>query len=186
MRFASCLFLFLLLTACFEIRQVEPPQNNNADWVSPTDYRILLNNLQTAISRQNVQNYLRCFEKEAFRFSPVASLFNDNESVWRNWSLQDEQTYLENTLNNLRTNSGNTLLLQESGLQDVTADSLRYIGNYILRFNHKDTTFTNLFKGQIQLVIQLNSFNEWSITRWTDLETVPDSSWSLLKLQYVQ
>jgi len=176
----------LSLVACFQVRPVEPPARATSDWVSPTDYEILLANLQLAINQTNVQNYLRCFNREELAYTPVATLFNTNEAVWRNWSIQDEQTYLENTFSNLSANSGQSLILQETDLQDVTTDSLRYVGQYTLRINHTDTSLTTLFKGQLQMSIKRNAFNEWEIHRWTDIELAPDSSWSLLKLRFVQ
>ena len=175
-----------LCMACFNIRPVEPPSSSASDWVSPTDYKILLDNLQTAISRRNTQNYLRCFSGEALRFYPAASLFNDNESIWINWSIRDEQTYLENTIADLTLLSGNTLTLRETDLQDVSADSLRYVGEYTLRMNHGDTTITQQFKGQVQWMVKINAFNEWEIHSWADIELYPDSSWSLLKLKYIR
>lgn len=168
------------------MRNVEPPTQAVSDWVSPTDYEILLNNLRLSIQQANVQNYLRCFNRDSLVFIPPASLFNTNEAVWRNWGIQDEQTYLENALADLSVNSGQSLILEETDLQDVTSDSLRYVGGYTLRINHRDTALTTRFEGQLQLTIKRNSFNEWEIHRWIDIELAPDSSWSQLKLRYVQ
>jgi hypothetical protein len=178
--------LLLATTACLNTRPVEPPDSSGSDWVSPTDYNILLDNLKTAISQRNTQNYLRCFDPEGLAFFPVASLFNDNESIWLNWSLQDEQAWFDNMVANLASPSGNSLVLEEADLQDVSPDSLRYVGNYSLRINHSDSTLTTLYKGQLQMVIGVNSFNEWEIRKWEDFETHPDSSWSRLKLVFVQ
>lgn len=178
--------MLLGLTACFNIRPVEPPSSSASSWVSPTDYQILLVNLQTAITQGEVQNYLRCFNQDSLQFSPAANLINNNENVWQNWSIQDEQAYIENVIADLSVSSGNSLSLAETDLQDVTADSLKYVGDYLLRMNHSDTSLTKVFQGQIQLMIKLNRFNEWEIHRWTDIEIFPDSSWSELKLRYIQ
>ncbi|MEM7368233.1 MAG: hypothetical protein AAF587_06490 [Bacteroidota bacterium] len=181
-----CSLLVLLCVGCFQTRPVEPPGLGNSDWVSPTDYEILLTNLRTSISQRNPQNYLRCFNQDSLRFLPAPSLFNEHESIWQNWSILDEQSYLDNVFANLSVPTGNTLLLEEQDLQDVTSDSLRYVGEYTLRINHVDTTLTTLFKGQLQLLIKSNSFNEWEIHRWEDIELFADSSWSDLKLRFVQ
>jgi len=175
----------MLAGACFETRPVEPPSSSTSDWVSPTDYVILLDNLKRSIAEGNVQNYLRCFEQNRYQFDPAGSLFNDNETVWQNWSLLDEQVYIENMLADLG-GGGKSLSLLEADLQDVSSDSLRYVGEYNLRINHDDTTLTTLFKGQLQFLIRLNSFNEWEIEKWADIETHLDSSWSLLKLRFIQ
>ncbi|MDX2246162.1 MAG: hypothetical protein SF052_05275 [Bacteroidia bacterium] len=174
------------LVSCFSIRPVEPPSSTASDWVSPTDYQILLSNLETAINQRNTQNYLRCFNADSLRFVPAASLFNNNESIWQAWSVQDEQTYFDNFVANLSAPSGNSLNLTQTDLQDITSDSLKYVGDYALHINHSDTALTRLFKGQIQLIIKINTFNEWEIARWTDIEIYRDSSWSHLKLKYIQ
>lgn len=174
------------LSACFDVRPVEPPGVGSSDWVSPTDYQILLENLKASLAQQNTQNYLRCFDEEGFSFEPAASLRVDNASLWASWSLQDEQTYLDKLFVELTAVSGNSLILEEVDLQDVSADSLRYLGRYTLRMNHPDTSLTTLFRGQVQWTLKVNEFNEWSIHRWTDLEVARDSSWSLLKLRFIQ
>ncbi|MDX2284860.1 MAG: hypothetical protein NW241_11900 [Bacteroidia bacterium] len=185
-RLLSGLLICWLSAACFSIRPVEPPNNGLSEWISPSDYEILLQNFRTAISQRNPQNYLRCFAPEVFRFDPAAQVLDNGEAIWRNWSLQDEQTYLDNLFRRLSTQSGNSLLLEERDLRDVTPDSLRYVGLYTLRVNHTDTTLTTLFRGQLELTIRRNSFNEWEIRRWTDTELYADSSWSRLKLRFVQ
>jgi hypothetical protein len=38
----------------------------------------------------------------------------------------------------------------------------------------------------LEFLCKVNSFNEWEISRWIDYETREDSSWSRLKLNYVQ
>ncbi len=184
-KIVAYVILILFLQGCFQTRDVEPPASTSSDWVSPTDYQILLSNLRNAISQLNVQNYLRCFDEESLVFTPAASLADDNQNLWVNWSTLDERAYLENTIANLTVQSGNALILNQTDLQDF-GDSIRYAGSYILRINHNDTTITDLFEGQLQFVIKRNEFNELVIQRWIDIETVADSSWSLLKQEFIQ
>lgn len=179
-------WIILLLSSCFRVRNVEPPGIASSDWISPTNYEILLENMKQSVSNGNLQNYLRCFNNDSLRYTPVASLFTDNEPIWLAWSIQDEQAYFDNMLASLTVSSGNSLELKETDLQNVNGDSLTYVGEYSLRINHNDTTLTTLFKGQMQLLVKLNAFNEWEISRWQDIELYPDSSWSQLKLSFVQ
>lgn len=180
------LFFALFLSACFKPREVEPPSASSSDWVSPTDYQILLNNLELAISQKNVQNYLRCFTPDSLRFIPATVVYTGSELVWDNWSLQDEQTYLEKTIQALSVQSGNYVEIDELTLQTFGSDSVVYNGTYNMVMNHSDTTLTTRFEGQLEFLCRINNFNEWEIRRWTDFETSQDSSWSRLKLNYVQ
>ncbi len=176
----------LLLCACVKTREVEPPSTSSSDWVSPTDYNILLANMQRAINQQNVQNYLRCFRADALRFLPSTQSFTGNELIWNSWSWQDEQSWFSNLKSNLGLSSGNHITLSQVDLQAFSSDSLRYIGEYDLVMNHTDTSLTVRFIGQLEFLCKVNTFNEWEVTRWSDYETHPDSSWSRLKLKYVQ
>ncbi|MFK7971917.1 MAG: hypothetical protein AB8F95_16235 [Bacteroidia bacterium] len=185
LRLAVYISLVCVMASCLRTRPVEPPGGGSSDWVSPTDYQILLDNFQRSLAERNTQNLLRCLSEDSYLFEPVASLFADNESIWRNWARQDERIWFENMQAVLDITS-NSLQLTEIDLQDVTADSLRYVGNYRLRITHTDTTLPTLFLGQIQFNMKVNAFNEWEISRWTDLEVTPDSSWTLLKLRFTQ
>ena len=175
-----------LAAGCFNIRPVEPPQTGSSDWISPTDYQILLTNWQTAVSQRNTQNYLRCFNQDSLRFIPDSEVLNNNEAIWLNWSIQDEQAYFDNVMADLSVPTGNSLSLNEVSLQDVTSDSLKYIGTYLLRLNHQNEALPTLFQGQLQLLIKRNEFNEWEIHRWADIALAQDSSWSELKLGFIQ
>ncbi|MBK9451406.1 MAG: hypothetical protein IPN95_18740 [Bacteroidetes bacterium] len=165
---------------------MEPPSQTSSDWISPTDHNILLANLIRSVDQQNVQNYLRCFKADAFRFNPSTQTYTGNELIWDSWSWQDEQAWFSNLKENLGLNSGNRLTLDQVDLQAFSSDSLRYIGEYDLVMNHTDTSLTVRFVGQLEFLCKVNSFNEWEIARWTDYETKQDSSWSRLKLNYVQ
>lgn len=171
---------------CFRTREVEPPVTTSSDWVSPTDYTILLSNLERAVGQRNVQNYLRCFRQEELDFQPSTPVLTGNEILWNDWSWQDEQAWFNNVIADLGLNSGNSLSLQQVDLQSFNSDSLRYIGDYELIMNHTDTSLTVQFRGQLEFLCKVNEFNEWEISRWTDYETRVDSSWSRLKLNYVQ
>lgn len=180
------LVCMLFLSACFETRDVEPPSQSSSDWVSPTDYNILLANFKRSVDQQNIQNYLRCFKAEAFRYNPSTQIYTGNELIWDSWSWQDEQAWFTNLKENLGLVSGNHLVLDQVDLQAFSSDSLRYIGEYDMVMNHTDTSLTVRFVGQLEFLCKVNSFNEWEIARWTDYETKQDSSWSRLKLNYVQ
>ncbi|MCB9232220.1 MAG: hypothetical protein H6581_11180 [Bacteroidia bacterium] len=178
--------LFFSLSGCFNVREVEPPQTSS-DWISPTDYSILLDNFERAVSQKNSQNYLRCLPAQGFKFKPSTSvLAQDNQSIFVNWSVIDEQTWLENVVADLGVVTGNSLEVKEVNLLEVTPDSVKFVGTYNLFMQHSDTSMTTRFLGQVEFVFKINGFNEWEIHRWTDYESHPDSSWSLLKLHYAQ
>jgi hypothetical protein len=178
---------FLLGSSCFTPRPAAPPQTSvPSTWISPTEYSILLSNLSGAISRNNVQDYLRCLQKDNFKFSPATVVYTGNQLIWNIWSWNSERDYYENVITQLGITTGNQLTFTLQQLQFLNNDTLKYIGNYDLQINHLDTSLTKKFKGQAELIMGLNGFNEWEIVSWTDFETTPDSSWSRLKLKFSQ
>lgn len=176
----------LALSSCLKTREVDPPVVGSSDWVSPTDYTILLENFETSIAQRNVQNFLRCFILEGYRFVPSTPTYTGNEILWDNWNIQDEQNWFGNVIADLGLVSGNSISFDEADIQSFSSDSLRYIGDYDMRMNHRDTSLTVRFKGQLEFLMRVNAFNEWEIARWIDYETSLDSSLSRLKLNYVQ
>ncbi len=180
------LILAFSLTACLKTRDVEPPVVGSSDWVSPSNYTILLENLRTSVGQKNVQNYLRCFRQDDLDYIPSTPVYTGNEILWDNWTWQDENNWFNNVIQDLGLTSGNQIAFEEVDLQAFSGDSLRYIGNYDLVMNHRDTSLTVRFRGQLEFLMKVNDFNEWEITRWIDFETSPDSSISRLKLNYVQ
>ncbi len=187
--YAKIVMVLLMLagaTACFNTREVEPPDTVDGDWVSPTDYSILLGNLGGSIEKLNVQNFLRCFQADSFKYVPATAVYTGNEIIWDNWSRQDEQTWYDRVVANIGIATGNNLALEEVDFQTFSSDSLKFTGDYHLRLNHTDTSLAVDLKGQLVFLMRINNFNEWEIWRWEDYETSPDSSWSQLKLNYVQ
>jgi len=175
-----------LLSSCLKTREVEEPIVGSSDWISPSNYSILLDNLKTAITQKNVQNYLRCFIQDELVYIPSTPIYTGNEILWDNWGWQDENNWFSNVIQDLGIPTGNQLVLNEVDIQSFSGDSLRYIGNYDLVMNHRDTALTVRFRGQLEFLMKVNEFNEWEIGKWADYETSSDSSLSRLKLNYVQ
>jgi hypothetical protein len=185
MKYLLLLFFALTLSACFRTRIPEPPDTSGSGFVLASDYQTLLSNFKTAIQAGNTQNYKRCLNETVFHFSPAPAQINGHESIWQNWSMNDEENYF-NTLKG-RLNGGMLLSFSNESTQGSVndQDSLRYVADYTLNVPHDKPNVPTTFKGQIQLLIKLNG-NECKIEEWTDVETHQDSSWSALKLNFVQ
>lgn len=185
MRYIFLCFLMFAFNACFRTRIPEPPDTSGSGFVLASDYQTLLSNFKTAIQAGNTQNYKRCINENMFRFSPAPAQVNGHEAIWQNWSMNDEENYF-NTLKG-RLNGGMLLSFSNESTQGSVNDndSLRYVADYTLNVPHNKPNVSTVFKGQIQLLIKLNG-NECKIEKWADVETNKDSSWSALKLNFVQ
>ncbi len=182
--FFYCLILSHL-SACFQTRNVEPPDSLGSDWVSPTNYEQLLQNFKKAVQNGNEQNYIRCLSSANYHFSPTAAAYNGNESVWQNWLTENEKVYLLN-IRSAVASIGNGLEMSVVDVQTSSPDSVKYIADYTLTLPFKDSTVCKVYKGQMILTLKLNASNEWEMQRWTDVETHRDSAWSNLKLRFKQ
>lgn len=181
------IIISILMSGCFRVRTPEPPDNQGTSWNPPTSPDLLLSNFMMAFQSMNVQNYSRCFSEQSYRFSPTPTWYNGHESIWQNWSINDERTYLNNVKSNLKTGAVVQLFWEEALFQNLSADSVNYTANYRMAVAHKDTTLSDAFHGKITLKMKLNpAGNIWEITEWADLEVYPDSAWSKLKLTYIQ
>ena len=177
----------LLFSACFRVRTPEPPDNLGTSWNPPTSPDLLLSNFVMALEGANAQNYSRCFSEQSFHFSPTPSWYNGHESIWLNWGINDEKTYLNNIKTDLRNGAVIQLNWEQALFQNLTADSVNYTATYHLDVPHKDSSLTNIFHGRITFKMKLNpAGNVWEITEWRDLEINPDSAWSRLKWEYIQ
>lgn len=187
-RFFLLLLLMGALSACFRVRNVEPPDNLGSTWQPPTSPDLLIANFRMAMQTGNTQNYVRCFaEGNEYRFVPAPSVLNGHESVWQNWSKTDEQTYFNNFRTAMKSTSVLGLDFKQAVTQNLSADSVNYNVLYNLEIPFSDTTKQRLFSGQLTFLLKLNNnSNNWEIRRWTDIETHIDSSWSKVKLNYLQ
>lgn len=180
-------FLAFLLQGCFATRTPEPPLQNNAnsDWVSPTDYNILLLNFKNSIAQLNTQNYLRCIA-DTFEYIPTQVRDNSAYLIFQKWSKNDEKTYFDNLYAKSQTLSANYLQLKNTDQQFIGSDTVKYSANYQFEVQHNDSAFTKTLKGQLNFTLHRNSEGLWRIVKWQDTEKAKDSSWTLLKMRFLR
>jgi hypothetical protein len=170
----------------FRLRSPETPEDSGPTFPPATEPLTVIANLEQAIALKNVQNYVVCFADatsgpRTFSFIPSADGSALYGSVFRTWSITEEQAYFQNiTARTTSTSVTNLSLTQKS--QFFSADSAVLDYDYILTIEHTDPTFPKTARGSLEFALQRNpSTNIWTIYRWTDIQTPPDTSWSLFK-----
>ncbi len=176
----------LLFLTCniFEPREAEPPSQSGFQYQPRTFPANVLLNLQNAISQKDPVGYIACFSDSTrgqmpYAFIPSADAADQYGAVLRNWTYQQELSYFQNLVAKSRLPQGfsNLTLIPK----DSSGTTSRTYGfDYTLTFEHTDTAFTQTARGSLQFTLtETNS--EWTISRWVDLKTRPELTWSSFK-----
>ncbi|MBI5472643.1 MAG: hypothetical protein HY961_09900 [Ignavibacteriae bacterium] len=178
-----CTFLFITCNI-FEPREAEPPTQSGYQYQPRTFPANVIFNLQNAIREKDPVGYIACFSDSTrnqapYVFVPSADAANLYGAVLRNWTYQQELSYFQNLISKTRQPQGFSFLSLTP--KDSSGTTSRIYGfDYVLTFEHTDTAFTQTARGSLQFTLtETNS--EWTISRWVDLKTEPELTWSSFK-----
>lgn len=183
---ALCLLLMSPSCNLFETREAEPPAQSGFQYLPRTFPANVIFNLQNAISQKDIAGYIGCFTDSTrshtnFSFVPSADAADIYSTVLRNWSYQQEQSYFQNLVAKRKqpqSYSNLTLIAQDSIANGN--ESMTYSFDYTLTFEHTEPNFTQTARGGLQFIV-VNDNSQWSISRWVDLKTTNDLTWSSFK-----
>lgn len=179
------LLALVLLPACFELREPEPP-DAASDWLPPTQIDILLNNFTAAVQTLNTVNYERCFTGPQYRFVPDPTSAGTATTLFTNWSVSEERDYFNSLRRRSPLNGRQQLTFSSRRDQFFTPDSAEVSALYQLRIAQSDTAFrSTLLEGNIRLLVRRRS-NEWKIAGWRDQRTSNAASWTDLKKYFIR
>lgn len=179
----------LLLSAhgcgIFEPRTPQDPTQPSLDFQPPTDPLTVISNFQSAIAQKSVPNYVQCLSDpatapRAFSFIPSSEGTAVYASLFRNWTIAEEQAYFQNLSNRTTPTSVSSLVLTQKNMS-LSPDSAVLEYDYVLTFEHTVAGFPTRASGDAQFVLLRSTSNIWTICRWSDFKTTSDVSWSLFK-----
>lgn len=182
----SAAMITILGCDIFETREPESPTQMSSNFRPPTQPEIVLENLRSAISERNTENYLRSFVDSAFstrrfEFIPTQEAQSQYFTVFSSWSLESEREYFENLRSQTLPSAFSTLILNEERFESLQSDSAVYNANYRVVFQHNRSDTPTEAKGNLLIYLSTDSRNNWVIHRWVDFKTGLDFSWSELK-----
>ena len=164
----------------FQTREPDPPTQGTSCNATPDVYDVVLKNLTCAISERNADNYMRCFADpnlQQFVFEPSP----EEQSKFTLWTIDSERRYFQNAMATLNgaPSLGDSIysLILSSGPPATATYSLKYT----LFIPHLDPQAPKLVRGNMELYFREDSLHRWSMYRWVDQKTGPDSTWSYLK-----
>lgn len=184
---AACYWL-LMTCGCnlFETREAEPPSQSGFQYLPGTFPANVVFNLQNAVGQKDVAGYIACFTDSTrshtnFSFVPSADAADIYGTVLRNWSYQQEQSYFQNLVAKRKQPQGfsNLTLVAKDSIATGN-QSMTYSFDYTFTFEHTEPGFTQTARGRLQFVL-VNDNSQWTISRWVDLKTTNDLTWSSFK-----
>lgn len=186
MRNAALLFTCALIisnSGCdlFQTREPQPPTQGSSNFITPTTYDKVLQNLVSAISDKNLNNYNNCFVDTTFRpyvFTAADDARRSYPDVMNQWNLDAEQRYFRNIKE--ATAGIPSLTIPQNSPTFVSSDSVLYELDYTLYFPHNRTGVPQIVRGNMRLSL-ITDGKRWAIYQWRDSKTTPDSTWSYLK-----
>jgi hypothetical protein len=180
--FLTLLLLFsIYFSSCdlFTTRDPETPEKSRDNYQIATSPDELLANLQNSLKDKLVENYLTCFSKSHFRFSPSAGSMLNYPSL-QSWDLKSEEQYFKNMLNLIDANSVIELDLSNPEFNRTT-DSVFYSSNYSLTVPFTDNQRPKKYAGILHFTMVQDSSLAWIITNWQDVNDQNLPAWSELK-----
>jgi hypothetical protein len=165
----------------FQTREPQAPTQGSSNYVTPTTYDRVLQNLVSAVSDKNLNNYLNCFVDTTFRpyvFYAADDARRSYPDVMSQWNLDAEQRYFRNLKE--ATSGIPSLSIPDKTPTFVSSDSVLYDLDYTLYFPHNRSGIPQIVRGNMHLSLATDG-KRWAIYQWRDSKTTSDSTWSYLK-----
>ncbi len=184
----ALLVTLLVVPGCdlFQARTPEEPVGDAGTWLQPDTPERVVENIQTAISELNAQNYLRSLH-DAFTFVPSLEA-ESREPVFSGWSKAEEETYFTRLRTAAEAFSDRELQLFDRSPNVIGSD--RYVLNatYELDIQHSriDESIPSRVQGRMVWEISQTADGLWRLERWTDQTLGTQPSWSDLKAAFVK
>ncbi|MBD3367092.1 MAG: hypothetical protein GF405_02815 [Candidatus Eisenbacteria bacterium] len=163
-----------------------PPSEDETEWETPAYTSAVLRNLKNALEGESIGNYKDCFTED-FRFhvDPSDSLDAGQEAEERyaNWTLSDEETYVQNIFP--RAESISLTLTEVEDDFPPEGDDIYRKDDYelVIVWKTGDLTEEVVYKGQVTLHMRYRDTGTWAIYKWVDRRTeYPEyDTWGVLR-----
>ena len=176
----------MLLFSCdlLTTREPESPDTRRTSYLPATTPDILFLNLKNSFKEKVLENYIASFVDASFTPLPFIYI-PSSESVasfptLATWDLSAEQQYFNNLIVNTKKDVPIILDLQKE-VKNTMGDSAVYQYEYILSLTPVNENIQNSYRGNLIFHINLDSRNQWVISKWEDFKSSDNPTWSTLK-----
>lgn len=183
MKTFSLFILILLLAGCelFDTRDPQSPAGDQGSWETPQQPRDVLTNLGLSLFEKNAANYLRSFDADSFLFIADPAVQQQQPSI-AGWDYAREQSHINSLFSegSLPSDSAVFVVFTQTD-ETVLGDSAQVIASYSLTAQLALAGRPGDMRGESQFWFRVGREGYWVISRWTDLRTESEASWSDLK-----
>jgi len=191
--FTFSLFRLFALSLCIfacSTRPPESPTGSRGTFLPPTNPAIVLDNMRSAVSEKNTENFMLCLSDASTRsrypysFQPSAEARARYQTLYDAWTLQSERQAFVSMNSRLAADEFPTLTFINQTIAFASPDSSVYVMDYELLVDHGITSIPTTLNGTMALTVSPELSGQWSISRWTDAKRASDtveSTWSMLK-----
>lgn len=197
---ASLVILFVVLLAgcdLFSTRSPEPPGTSSTFiWVPATTTEALMSDFSGALSALDPNNYIRAFivstdsgaSGQSFKFSPTPGLSPGSQTVFANWSVDNERAWVAKLATLVKGKL--TITFGANAVVQNSSTSANLTTTYTIAIPTTSgalipDTVRGSFEMQFVLVGTEQGTKEWRIQSWSDFPQSGGSSatWTDLKLK---
>ena len=191
MKWIIYIILTAFLVSCdlFQTRPPEGPDQSRSNYISPSEPKILIENIINSFSDKNADNYRKSFESNptgiAFTFVPTSSAQVTYQSIWLDWNIDSEFQYFKSAQTTVPSELPMTLSLstEQGSFSVLGADSVKYNSKYSISIPQYNSNALN-YQGNVEFTLIRDSRQIWVINYWKDYAIQDYSSWSDLKGSY--
>jgi len=176
----------LLLTACdiFETRDAEDPEDSRSNYTTPSERKILIQNLVNSFSDKDADNYVKSFTDPAFSnkpffFLPTSSALQTWGNLWIDWNVDKEFQYFQNLITAAPEDLP-IILSFTSEIYSPLGDSSDYTAEYFISIPQLNAEPIN-YSGNVKFSMVRDMRDTWAIYFWQDNAISEAHSWSDLK-----
>ncbi|MCG6913556.1 hypothetical protein LJE86_06525 [bacterium BMS3Abin03] len=180
---------FLVSCDLFQTRPPEGPDQSRSNYISPSEPKILIENIINSFSDKNADNYRKSFESNptsiAFTFIPTSSAQVTYQSIWLDWNIDSEFQYFKSAQTTVPSELPMTLSLstEQGSFSVLGADSVKYNSKYSISIPQYNSNALN-YQGNVEFTLIRDSRQIWVINYWKDYAIQDNPSWSDLKGSY--
>ncbi|HOJ37080.1 MAG TPA: hypothetical protein PLI27_10875 [Ignavibacteriales bacterium] len=172
--------LILVLSGCdiFSVRPSEEPDDKSKSTYKAFTPEELLANFSDAINKKNYDIYINCFDKNlGFYYYPLSQSII-SFPVLSNWNYDKEINYFRNMYNgksDVSVTESKVELQSKFVSRNIDSSIVNCDYELYLIKNNKDTIHAS---GSFSLTVRLNSYNNWIIQSWKEINRSTTYSWS--------
>ncbi|NQT35143.1 hypothetical protein HQ587_08135 [bacterium] len=188
------LLLSLLLISCdlFSTRAPENPDDTSAsEWQFPSSPRIVVNNLEIAVGRRSIVDYMKSFSdaseaEMSFQFEADSETQLRYPGLFDNWGRENERSHVLALFSpdNLPLDSLVELTIVLDREPVVLGDSAEIYADYELHIGHKNETAPRQMQGQLDFGLKRADDGGWYLVFWRDVRIDGHDCWSDLKARF--